>query len=276
VLNELAGNHQLLLGLAQALIAALPALGVAMLARARGIRLVNETVVSLVRGLVQMIAVGYVFVLLLRGPRWISPFVLAGMIVAAAATSSRRARRFPGAFRISLIAIFSGAGAVIAVMTPLGAIDTAVSALIPVGSMLIANAMNANGLALDRFRSEVEAHVGEIESALALGAAPGVTVRDYMQAALRASLIPPIDSLRSLGIVWIPGLMAGMLLSKASPVYASIYQFVVLAMILGSSGLTCFVSTWLMCQAAFSPAEQLIMRPAPAQPRSGRSRSPRR
>lgn len=264
MLNEITGNHKLVLGLAQALMAAVLALAVALVARSRGIQLVSDTVISLVRGLVQMIAVGYIFVLLLRGPRWISPFVLAGMMVAAAATSSRRARRFPGAFRISLIAIFGGAGVVIALMTPLGAIGTSVNALIPVGSMLIANAMNANGLALDRFRSEVEAHVGEIESALALGAAPGVTVRDYMQSALRASLIPSIDNLRALGIVWIPGLMAGMLLSGESPVYASIYQFVVLAMILSSSGLTCMVSTWLLCRAAFSPADQLIMRPAAA------------
>jgi|SRR5579884_3197974 len=264
MLNELAGNHRIILGLAQALTASLLALGVAMLAHSRGIRLFGDTAVALLRGLAQMIAVGFIFVLLLRGPRWISPFVLAAMIMAAAATSARRARRYPGAFRMSLIAIAGGAGVVIALMTLLGVISTAVSALIPVGSMLIASAMNANALALDRFRSEVESHIGEIESALALGAAPAVTVRDPVQNALRASLIPPIDNLRSLGIVWIPGLMAGMLLSHESPVYASIYQFVVLAMILGSSGLTCFISTWLISQAAFSPGEQLIMRPAPA------------
>ena len=262
MLNALAGNHKILLGLAQALVAATLALVVALLAEWRGIRLVNETVISLLRGLVQIIAVGYIFLLLLKGPRWTSPILLAGMIAAAAVISSRRARGFPGALRISMISILGGAGGFTAVMTLLGVIDTAVSALVPVGSMLIANAMNANALALDRFRADVEAHVGEIESALALGAAPQASVIDSVRAALRASLIPPIDNLRSLGIVWIPGLMAGMLLAGGSPVYASIYQFVVLAMILSSSGLTCFLSTWLMSRAAFTPAEQLLMRPA--------------
>jgi putative ABC transport system permease protein len=52
-----------------------------------------------------------------------------------------------------------------------------------------------------------------------------------VQTSFEASLIPAIDSLRSLGIVWIPGLMAGMLLSGARPVYAAVYQFVVVAMI---------------------------------------------
>jgi putative ABC transport system permease protein len=52
---------------------------------------------------------------------------------------------------------------------------------------------------------------------------------------VRASLIPRIDSLRSLGIVWIPGLMAGMVLAGSDPVYAAIYQFVVIAMVFASS-----------------------------------------
>jgi len=261
MLNQLIHNR-IALGLVQALVAALFALGVALFARSRGVSLAGEAIVSMLRGAVQIVAVGLVFVVLLRGPVWISPFVLAGMIAAAAATSSRRARRYPGSYRVSLFAVGIGAGSVIALMAALGVIEISVNSLIPVGSMIIANAMNANGLALDRFRSDVESHIGEIESALALGAAPEIAVRPYLQSALRASLIPPLDNLRSLGIVWIPGLMAGMLLAHYSPVYASIYQFVVLALILGSSGLTCSIGTWLFSRRAFSTAEQLIMRPS--------------
>jgi putative ABC transport system permease protein len=66
-------------------------------------------------------------------------------------------------------------------MTWLGVIDTAITALIPVGSMLIANAMNTNGLALNRFRSDVLAHTGESETALALGADPRQSVAPYVQ-----------------------------------------------------------------------------------------------
>jgi putative ABC transport system permease protein len=127
--------------------------------------------------------------------------------------------------------------------------------------MLIANAMNTNGLALNRFRADVLAHSGEIETALALGAEARSRVSPYVQASFEASLIPAIDSLRSLGIVWIPGLMAGMMLSGARPVYAAIYQFVVLAMIFAASGLTSLVSTTLIRGRVFSPAEQLLLQP---------------
>ena len=254
-------HSELTLGFAQAGVAALLAMIVVLLARRRGIHLESETLIAMVRGLVQIVALGSILVLLLRGPRWTSVFLLAAMIVAAGATSARRARGIPEAFRVSTLSIACGAGSVIALMTWLGVIDTAITALVPVGSMLIANAMNTNGLALNRFRSDVLAHVGEIETALALGADAKASVSAYTQASFEASLIPAIDSLRSLGIVWIPGLMTGMLLSGSRPVYAAIYQFVVLAMIFAASGLTSLISSLLIRERVFTPAQQLILQP---------------
>ena len=252
------------LGLAQALAAAIVAYAVVLVARGRQIHLEREGAIALVRGLVQIVAVGSLLVLLLHAARWTGALLLAGMILAAGGTSATRAKGVPGSLRVSTCAIACGAGSVIAIMTSLGVIDTAITTLIPVGSMLIANAMNANGLALNRFRSDVLAHVGEIETALALGADPRQSVADYVQASFEASLIPAIDSLRSLGIVWIPGLMAGMLLSGSRPIYAAIYQFVVLAMIFAASGFTSLVSTLLIRTHIFTAAEQLLLRPGTA------------
>lgn len=254
-------QNQLQLGLAQAAVAALAALLVVLLARPRGIHLGRELTIAMVRGLGQIVAVGSILLLLLRGPSWTGVLLLVAMIVAAGATSARRAKDVPEAFKVSTWAIACGAGSVIAWMTFLGVIDTPVTVLVPVGSMLIANAMNTNGLALNRFRSDVLAHVGEIETALSLGADGKTSVAPYVQVSFEASLIPAIDSLRSLGIVWIPGLMAGMLLSGARPVYAAIYQFVVLVMIFAASGLTSLVSTLLIRTRVMTPADQLILRP---------------
>jgi putative ABC transport system permease protein len=260
MLNRLL-TDPLQLGLAQAAAAAIVAYAVVLVARGRQIHLERETAIALVRGFVQIVAVGSVLVLLLDASRLTGALLLAAMIVAGGITSSKRAKGVPGSLRVSTLAIGCGAGSVIAVMTWLGVINTAITTLIPVGSMLIANAMNTNGLALNRFRSDVLAHVGEIETALALGADPRQSVAEYVQESFEASLIPAIDSLRSLGIVWIPGLMDGMLLSGSRPIYAAIYQFVVLAMIFAASGLTSLVSTLLIRTHAFTDAEQLLLRP---------------
>ena len=252
---------QLYLGLAQAAVTAAAALVVVLVARRRGIHLVGEASVAMSRGILQIVAVGSILVLLLRAPSWIGGIVLALMMVAAGQISGRRAKGMPGSFVVSTWAIACGAGSVIAVMTWLGVIDTAITSLVPVGSMVIANAMNTNGLALNRFRSDVRAHVGEIETALALGAGTQTSVAPYVQASYEASLIPALDSMRSLGIVWIPGLMAGMLLSGAAPLYASIYQFVVLAMIFTASAITSLVSAILIRTRIFTTAQQLALRP---------------
>jgi putative ABC transport system permease protein len=255
-------HSQVSLGLAQAAIASALALFVVLFARRRNIHLESDTAIALARGIVQIIIVGSILVLLLKAPRWSSVFLLAGMLVAAGSISGKRAKNIPGARKVSTLAIAAGAGSVTAIMTWAGVIDTAITSLIPVGSMIIANAMNTNGLALNRFRSEVLAHAGEIETALALGAAPQETVGRYAESSIHASLIPAIDNLRSLGIVWIPGLMTGMLLSGSDPLYAAIYQFVVIAMILASSGLTSLLSTLMIRSHAFSPAEQLVLKGA--------------
>ena len=254
-------HGQLQLGIAQAAAAALAALLVMLAASQRGIHLGRELTIAMARGLVQIVAVGSILLLLLRVSGWTSAFLLIAMIVAAGATSAKRAKGMPGAFQVSLWAIACGAGSVIAIMVALGVIDTPITALVPVGSMLIANAMNTNGLALNRFRADVLAHTGEIETALALGADGPTSIAPYTQASFEASLIPAIDNLRSLGIVWIPGLMAGMLLSGARPVYAAIYQFVILAMIFAASGLTSLISTVLIRARVLTPAQQLILRP---------------
>jgi putative ABC transport system permease protein len=131
--------------------------------------------------------------------------------------------------------------------------------------MIIANAMNSCAQSMERFRADVTSHVGQVEAGLALGAEPAVTVAPYVQGAVYASLIPRLDSLKSLGIVWIPGVMAGMIVSGVNPIYAGIYQFIVIAMIFAASGITALAVTLLIRTRAFSPAEQLVLRPG--QPR---------
>ncbi|MFP3896314.1 MAG: ABC transporter permease [Anaerolineales bacterium] len=253
------------LGAAQAAIAAASAILLILLARTRDIKLTKETLVALLRGCLQVVVVGSIVFFLLGQPMWTAIIILAGMIGAAATIGARRSKEIPGAFWVTLQGIGLGAGCFIVVMTVMGVIEWKMSSLVPVGSMLIANAMNTVALSLDRFGSDVKAHAGEIEAALALGAEPKETVRPYVQAATEAGLIPRLNSLRSLGIVWIPGLMSGMILAGDDPVYAAIYQFVVIAMIFAASGLTTIVSMLLIRSQIFSPAMQLLLRPREGQ-----------
>ena len=252
-------HSQLSLGLGQAAVVAVTALVVAWYASRRGARIGREIPFALLRGLVQILLVGAVLALLLRGPWWASVPVLVVMIFTAASIVRRRVPELPGAYSLSLWCMAAGAGGVILFMTCMGIIGTKVVVLIPVGSMVIAQNMNIQSLFLNRFLAEVHSHRGEIESALALGATPDNAVAPYLRASFHASLIPATDNLRSLGIVWIPGIMTGMLLSGSSPVYAALYQFVVLGMIFTAGGLSCLTATYLAPRRVFTLHQQLLL-----------------
>jgi putative ABC transport system permease protein len=66
-----------------------------------------------------------------------------------------------------------------------------------------------------------------------------------------------VDALKSLGWVWIPGIMAGMILAGDNPIYAALYQFVIMAMIFAAGGLTSMIGSVLMGRAVVTEAEQL-------------------
>jgi putative ABC transport system permease protein len=165
-----------------------------------------------------------------------------------------------GALPLCFCAIAAGAGVVIAAMLATGTLKSDIAMLVPVGSMVIGNTMNACAQAAERFRADVTTRVGEVETSLALGADPAVAVAPQVKSAVYASLLPRLDTLKSLGLVWIPGIMAGMMVSGASPVYAGIYQFIIIAMILAAAGITGLTVVLLMRGRAFSPAAQLILR----------------
>ncbi|MGR8978672.1 MAG: ABC transporter permease [Gammaproteobacteria bacterium] len=100
--------------------------------------------------------------------------------------------------------------------------------LIPLGGMIFANAMNSMSLAAERLESEISRNSRYD---------PARTI------AFNAALIPVINSLFAVGLVSLPGMMTGQILSGVSPFIAARYQIMVMCMIFASSGLTtaCFL-----------------------------------
>jgi putative ABC transport system permease protein len=194
-----------------------------------------------------MLAVGLVLVWLLKGAAWWSIPTLAAMCATAARMAQIRLKSktksaSPHAYWLCLRAIGTGSAVVIATMALSKVIAFKATALVPLGSMIIANSMNTCSQVLERYSSDLKLNAGRVEAALALGASGTIAALPYAKNATNAALIPSLNSLRSLGIVWIPGFAAGMLLTGSDPVYTAIYQFIVIAMIYAASGVTALVA----------------------------------
>jgi putative ABC transport system permease protein len=96
------------------------------------------------------------------------------------------------------------------------------SLVVPIAGMIFANSMNTVSLVAERFESEFQR---------------GEDYVDARRIALDASLIPQINSLFAVGLVSLPGMMTGQILSGVDPVIAVRYQMMVMWMTFGSGGL---------------------------------------
>ncbi|MGY8765719.1 MAG: ABC transporter permease [Nitrospinaceae bacterium] len=97
--------------------------------------------------------------------------------------------------------------------------------VIPIAGMIFANSMNTVSLAAERFESEFKRGVSYIVA---------------RQTALDAALIPQINSLFAVGLVALPGMMTGQILSDIDPNIAVRYQIMVMCMVFGSGGIAAF------------------------------------
>lgn len=103
--------------------------------------------------------------------------------------------------------------------------------MIPLGSMIFSNAMNSVSLAAERYHDEFISRENYEES---------------RNIAFRTSLVPMINSLFAVGLVSLPGMMTGQILSGVDPLIAARYQIMVMAMIFASGGISSAVYLILM------------------------------
>ena len=90
--------------------------------------------------------------------------------------------------------------------------------------------MNAVSLAAERFQAESNR---------------GVDYEEARRTALQAALIPMINSLFAVGLVALPGMMTGQILSGVSPLIAAEYQIVVMTMLFGATGISAAIYLYL-------------------------------
>jgi putative ABC transport system permease protein len=131
---------------------------------------------------------------------------------------------------------------------------------IPLAGMIVGNSMTAISLSLERLFSDLKARRAEVEMRLALGASPVEASRDIMRGAIRAAMTPSINSLMAVGLVSLPGMMTGQILSGTDPLIAIRYQIVVMLMLVASTALGAILVTGLVRRRCFTRAHSLALR----------------
>jgi UDP-glucose/iron transport system permease protein len=189
---------------------------------------------AIARMLLQLTLIGYVLVYIFQTD---SGLVISGalavMLVAASWIALNTVDLPKGSlFPASLISVLLGGGTTLLLITQ-GVLELEPwykpSYMIPLAGMIFAASMTNISLALDRLHAELEGGVAFLRA------------RDI---AFRTSMIPVINSFLAVGLISLPGMMTGQILSGVSPLIAARYQIMVMCMIFGAAGLStvCFLT----------------------------------
>ena len=180
------------------------------------------------RMLTQLLIIGYFLAYLFESDSaWLVLAVLSIMVFASAwiaLGSIPEKQRF--LYSKALIALLTGGGINLILITQIVlALDPwyKPSYFIPLAGMIFANSMNSVSLGAERLVAE---H------------GRGISYDEARNIAFRSSLIPITNSLFAVGLVAIPGMMTGQILSGVSPFIAARYQIMVMCMVFGSAGIS--------------------------------------
>lgn len=188
----------------------------------------KESFLALFRMLLQLMVIGYFLTFIFKTDHAsIILGVLVVMLLASAWIALRtvRKQRRKLFFR-TLLAIAMGGGFTLILVTQgVLTLDPWYEPrfVIPLAGMIFANAMNSVSLAAERLSSELK---------------QGMDFHTARGKAFTASLIPITNALFAVGLVSIPGMMTGQILSGVSPLIAARYQIMVMLMVYTSAGIS--------------------------------------
>lgn len=188
----------------------------------------GNAVYGMCRMLAQLLAIGYVLVFLFNAETPLLVFaVLAVMIFASSVIALRSHGASLKQFLPKAVLAIGGGGGLVLAIVVFGVVIPepwfAPRYVIPLAGMIFANAMNSVSLAGERLQAELSRNES-YENARAIS--------------FRAGLIPITNSLFAVGLVSLPGMMTGQILSGVSPLIAARYQIMVMCMVYGAAGIS--------------------------------------
>ncbi len=255
-MSEVAGGA-IVIGWPQLLLATGFVLFVGVISIRLSLGIEKDLAIATVRTYLQLLALGLVL-------RWVfgidSPWLVLGilvlMVLMAAQIIVKRSPDAPGRiFTSSVIAMAVTCFIVTFAVTGLIVqVDPWYEPryVIPLAGMVLGNSMTGIALALERVFSDLDLRQDEVLALTALGATPWEAAHTSVRDALRAGLIPTINAMAAVGIVFIPGMMAGQILAGADPVTATGYQIVVMLMVAAATALGSVVAVLLTYKRRFS------------------------
>ena len=129
---------------------------------------------------------------------------------------------------------------------------------IPISGMIMGNAMTGTGLGLRVFNENIKSQRVKIDSLINIGAPPQKVLIPFVNQALETALLPTLNSMIGMGIISLPGMMTGQILSGTMPMTAIMYQIAILIAICAAVCLSVFCSLYFGYKTLYNKRQQMI------------------
>ena len=113
--------------------------------------------------------------------------------------------------------------------------------IISISGMIIGNSMVIASLFLNRLKGELDMRKDEVLLVLSLGGSQKQSIYPILKQSIRSSLIPTIDSQKTIGLVQLPGMMTGQIIAGADPIQAVRLQLLIVFLIMTAATLTSII-----------------------------------
>lgn len=230
----------------------------------RGIRREKEIIVSSLRMTIQLILTGYVLVYIFDNPSPILTVAIVAIMECFAVYTVFQKFKGKLSRKLKLIIAFSmGTGTLSCLLYFLLIVIRIFpwynpQYFIPIAGMLVGNSMTGISLGVKSLIEGMTTRRNLVEEAMILGATPQKATREIINNTFDAAIMPTINSMLGMGIVFLPGMMTGQILSGTSPSTAVNYQIAIMMGILGAVSLTVIMMLQLGYRSFFNDEDQLI------------------
>lgn len=227
-----------------------------------GLHIIKDLIVATVRAVVQLIILGFLLHYIFKiNDKWLLVLCVFVIIVNASwNTISRSSPVMHHVFLISFVAIFVGTALPLAGTIATGAIQFTANEVIPIGGMLANNGFIAINLAYQNLDRAFVQDGTNIESKLSLAATPKLASKGAIRESIRLAIVPTIDSVKTYGLVSIPGMMTGLIIGGVPPLQAIKFQLLVVFIHTTATIMSALIATYLSYGQFFNARHQLVAR----------------
>ena len=234
-----------------------------LLSKARGIGREKLILLATTRMTVQLTVMGFVLMFVFRHPSWWLTLLMLAVMLSFAIYNAAKRIKLPISRELRRLMAVSMSVGYLVTITIFILVILRVKPwfhpqyCIPISGMIIGNAMTGIALGANKLCSGMREKRVMIENSLMLGATPEAATREIVNDAFDSAILPTMNNMLTMGIVSLPGMLTGQILSGTFPLTAIKYQIGIMLAVLGCTALTVILFVTLGYKTFFTSSQAL-------------------